>query len=251
RVGDLFTDNIVDQFAKAEGTLSTLFSGKDFGEDILGEVHPEIQVVVARQTFAADAPQPAIKLPAFAAVFRLKDPETVGPDFRRTYQSLIGFLNITGSMNGQPQLNLDIEKEDNYQIVSATYLLEKDASAGGLKIHYNFSPSIAFVGEHFVVSSTTALARQLAQTVGQGNQQNTDLNSTIKLDVRGVSDVLADNRAQLVAQNMLAEGNSKEEAERTIGDLLDLLGVAESATIDLGVGDNALRASLEIDYVTE
>ncbi len=251
RAGDLFTDNIVDQFAQAESTLSTLFSGKDFGEEILGEVHPEIQLVVTRQTFAADAPQPAIKLPAFAAVFRLKDSETVGPDFRRTYQSLIGFLNITGSMNGQPQLNLDIEKEDNYQIVSATYLVEKDASAGGLKIHYNFSPSVAFVGEHFIVSSTTALARELAQIIGKGEQQSTDLNSTIKLDVSGLGDILNDNRAQLVAQNMLSEGNGKEEAERTIGDLLDLLGAAERASLDLGVSEGTLRASLEIDYVAE
>ncbi|MEO8493759.1 MAG: DUF3352 domain-containing protein, partial [Planctomycetota bacterium] len=168
RAGDLFTDNIVDQFAKAESTLSTLFSGKDFGEDILGKVHPEIQFVVARQAFADGKPQPAIKLPAFAAIFRLKDPETVGPDFRRTYQSLIGFLNVTGSMNGQPQLDLDVEKGDTFQLVSATYIAEKDASFGGLKLHYNFSPSVAFAGEYFIVSSTTALARELAGVVGQG-----------------------------------------------------------------------------------
>jgi hypothetical protein len=164
---------------------------------------------------------------------------------------LIGFLNITGSMNGQPQLNLDIEKEDNYQIVSATYLVEKDASAGGLKIHYNFSPSIAFVGEHFIVSSTTALAREIAKAVGKGNQPSTDLNTTIKLDASGVSDILDDNRAQLVAQNMLSEGRSKEEAERTIGDLLDLLGAAESASIDLGVSEGTMRASLEVGYVAD
>jgi len=251
RAGDLFTDNIVDQFAKSESVLSTLFSGKDFGEDILGEVHPEIQLVVARQSYQDGAPQPAIKLPAFAAVFRLKDPETIRPEFRRTYQSLIGFLNITGSMNGQPQLNLDIEKEDAYQIVSATYLADKDASQGGLKIHYNFSPSIAFAGEYFVVSSTTALARELAASLGHGTTQNTDLNSTIKLDVSGLSAILDDNRAQLVAQNMLSEGHSKEEGERTIGDLLELLGAAESASIDLGTSDGTVRASLEIDYVAD
>jgi hypothetical protein len=251
RAGDLFTDNIVDQFAKADSTLSTLFSGKDFGEDILGEVHPEIQLVVTRQAYAEDAPKPAIKLPAFAAVFRLKNPETVGPDFRRTYQSLIGFLNITGAMNGQPQLNLDIEKEDNYQIVSATYLAEKDASDAGMKIHYNFSPSVAFVGEHFIVSSTTALARELAQAVGKGDRQASDLNTIVKLNASGIGDILADNRGQLVAQNMLAEGNSKEEAERAIGDLLGLLEAAESASFDLGTSAGTLRASIEIDYAAE
>jgi hypothetical protein len=251
RAGDLFKENVVDQFSQAESVLSTLFSGKDFGEEILGEVHPEIQLVVTRQTFEDNAPQPAIKLPAFAAVFRLKDPETVGPDFRRTYQSLIGFVNITGAMNGQPQLDLDMEKEDTYQLVSANYLPENDASPGGLKIHYNFSPSVAFAGEYFIVSSTSALAREIAASVGSGTQQNTDLNSTIKLNVSGVSAILADNRPQLVAQNMLSEGHSKEEAEREIGDLLELLEAAESASIDLGTSDGSLRASLEIEYVDD
>lgn len=241
RAGDLFEENVVDNFAQAESVLSTLFSGKDFGEEILGEVHPEIQLVVARQTYEEGTPQPAIKLPAFAAVFRLKDPETVGPDFRRTYQSLIGFVNITGAMNGQPQLDLDMEKEDTFQLVSASYLAEKDAGPGGLKIHYNFSPSVAFAGEYFIVSSTSALARELAALVGSSTQQNTDLNSTIKLNVSGVSAILADNRPQLVAQNMLSEGHSKEEAEREIGDLLELLAAAESASIDLATSDSTLR----------
>ena len=247
----VLVERSVDQLAQADSNLSTLFAGKDFGEEILGEVHPEIQVVVARQLFADKTPKPAIKLPAFAAVFRLKDPETVGPDFRRTYQSLIGFLNVIGAMNGQPQLDLDMDKEDNYQIVSANYLPEKDASPGGLKIHYNFSPSVAFVGEHFIVSSTKALARELAVAVSKENKPNSDVNSFVQVNVGGVSAILADNRGQLVAQNMLSEGHSKEEAERAIGDLFALLEAVEDASIDLAASEGTLRASLEIDYVAD
>lgn len=251
RAGDLFDDKVVDQLAQADSNLSTLFSGKDFGEEILGEVHPEIQLVVVRQAFADGVPKPAIKLPAFAAIFRLKDPDTVGPDFRRTYQSLIGFLNIIGSMNGQPQLDLDIEKEDAYQIVSATFLADKEASSGGLKIHYNFSPSVAFAGEHFIVSSTTALARELAGVVGKGNQPSSELNSIVALDVSGVSEILGDNRSTLVAQNMLSEGHSKEEADRSIDDLFALLAAIQDTSIELGNSGGILRTSIEIDYVAE
>ncbi len=251
RAGDLFTEKMVDQLAQSENVLSTLFSGKDFGEEILGEVHPDIQLVVARQSFKEGEPQPAIKLPAFAAVFRMKDPDTIQPEFRRTYQSLIGFLNITGAMNGQPQLDLDIEKEDAYQIISAAYLVDKDASPDGLKIQYNFSPSIAFAGEHFVVSSTTALAKELAEVVGEANLQNSAANTRVDLDVSAVSDILADNRTQLVAQNMLSEGHSKEEAEQSIGDLLELLATAENASLDLKTKDGALQLTLEIDYVDD
>lgn len=252
RAGDLFEDNIVDQFAQAESNLSTLFSGKDFAEEILGEVGPEIQLVVARQTYADDAPQPAIKIPGFAAIFKMKDPETITPEFRRIFQSLIGFLNIVGSMNGQPQLDLDIEKEDTFQLITSTYIVDKDAtSPAGLKINYNFSPSVAFAGEHFIVSSTTSLARELASVVSKTPLQASDSNTFAQLDVRAVSDILDDNRPQLVAQNMLSEGNTKEEAEQEIGDLLSLLDAAKDASFYLTNQDGILGASLEITYTDD
>ncbi len=36
--------------AQADSTLTTLFSGKDFAEDILGVIEPHLQLVVAKQT---------------------------------------------------------------------------------------------------------------------------------------------------------------------------------------------------------
>jgi len=248
RASELFEDNIVDQFAQAESNLSTLFSGKDFGEEILGELGPEIQLVVARQSYAADEPKPAIKLPSFAAIFRMKDPETITPEFRRIFQSLIGFLNIVGSMNGQPQLDLDIDKEDGFQVVSANYIIEKDAGPTGLKIHYNFSPSVAFAGENFIVSSTAGLARELAEEVGKKARGSSEFNSFLNVDVGGVSEILDDNRAQLVAQNMLSEGNTKAEAELEIGDLLSLLDAIKDVSLDLKIKEGVLRTTLEITY---
>ena len=136
-------------------------------------------------------------------------------------------------------------------MITANYLVEKDASSVGLKIHYNFSPSVAFAGEYFIVSSTAGLARELAMAVAKTPAQPSAANSTVALDIGGVSDALDDNRAQLVAQNMLTDGNTKAEAEKAIGDLLSLLAVARDARLDLIAGDGALRASLEISYIEE
>ena len=101
RSGDLITDRAVDELNEADSNLTNLFSGKDFGEDILGAMQPGIQLVVARQAFEERVPQPAVKLPAFALVMRLKDPAEMRPELRRTFQSLIGFLNVAGASNGQ------------------------------------------------------------------------------------------------------------------------------------------------------
>ena len=65
RAGDLFDDNMNEEFAKADAGLTTFFSGKDFGEDILGSFESPVGLVVTRQDFHDIMPQPAIKLPAF------------------------------------------------------------------------------------------------------------------------------------------------------------------------------------------
>ena len=65
-------------------------------------------------------------------------------------------------MNGQPQLDLDMEKAGDTQFVTSSYLPDPKAKdAKVVKINYNFSPSIAFAGKRFVVASTNALAHSL------------------------------------------------------------------------------------------
>ena len=250
RAGDLFNEKTNEELAKADNVLTTLFGGKDFGEDILGTLRPEIQVIVARQSFSQNQPTPAIKLPAFALVSDLKEPEKMQPELRRTFQSLIGFLNITGAMNGQPQLELDMEKSESLQLVTSRYLPDPKAKDPlGLKINYNFSPSIAFAGKRVVIASTQELARQLAvakasDTNSAGDNQVT--NTDVALRFSSLREVLEDNHGQLVAQNMLKEGQTKEEAELAIKTLLELVGWFDRATLRMGTTDQELRLTLDV-----
>ena len=239
---DLFDDNTNAELAKAESGISTLFSGHDFGQEILGAFDPQLRIVAARQTFAdGDYPVPAIKIPSFAMVVRLKDPEVMVGEFKRTFQSLIGFLNVAGAQNGQPQLDFNIEKSQERLMVTTSYAYEKrDKGTKQGKIHFNFSPSIGFVGEHMVIASTSALATELADLLSTGTQTNPAappsekvVNTLVNVDAHVLGDVLEDNRRQLVSQNMLEEGHSKEEAEKEIGVLLTLVGLFKDASIEL------------------
>jgi hypothetical protein len=250
RAGDLFNEQMNEELAKAESGLSTLFSGKDFGEDILGAFRPQGQIVVVRQLFAEGQPAPAIKLPAFALVAELKDPARMQPELRRTFQSLIGFLNVVGAMNGQPQLDLDMEKSDAMQLVTASYLADPNAKdPAGLKIYYNFSPSIAFAGKRFVVASTKGLAKALA-TANAADRPSPDaaqiVNTDAVLHFDGLREILADNRGQLVAQNILSQGHTKEEAEKAIGALLELVSWFDHLAFSLATTPSELRLSLDV-----
>jgi hypothetical protein len=249
RAGDLFDERMNEELTKADSGLTTLFGGKDFGEDILGAIKPELQLVIARQSFADAKSAPAIKLPAFGLVAELKDPAKMQPELRRTFQSMIGFLNIVGAMNGQPQLDLDMEKTDTAQFVTANYIADPTAKEGEpAKVNYNFSPSVAFVGGRFVIASTKALAHALA-TASPIDRTTTESDRVVNADglveLGPLRDILADNRQQLVTQNMLKEGHTKEEAERDVGVLLELIGWLDRMEFSMETTQNELRITLD------
>jgi hypothetical protein len=118
-----------------------------------------------------------------------------------------------------------------------------------LKINYNFSPSIAFAGSRFVVSSTKELAQTLA-TAKAADRPSPDstrvVNTDTVLHFDALRETLADNRGQLVAQNMLSEGRTKDEAEKAIGVLLELVGWFDRASLTLDTTHSELRLSLDI-----
>lgn len=252
--GDLFDENTNDQLTLADGQLTTLFSGKDFGEEILGALSPQTQIVVARQDFTGLAVKPEVKLPAFAGVFTLKAPEEMSDELRRIFQSLVGFLNVAGAQNGQPQLDINSERTEATQIVAASYVPSPDEKKSGKgRIQFNFSPTAVFVGDKFILSSTEPLARELAQRLsaptpepGAENTPSPAANTLAIADAQILADVLRDNRSQLVAQNMLEEGRTQEEAEQAIDGLLTLVGAAKSARLSLITAGDSLRLEAHI-----
>ncbi len=49
RAGDLFDEGMNEKLAQADSQLATLFSGKDFGEDILSAFAPQVQFLATRR----------------------------------------------------------------------------------------------------------------------------------------------------------------------------------------------------------
>ncbi|MEZ6137317.1 MAG: hypothetical protein R3C53_20710 [Pirellulaceae bacterium] len=252
RAGDLFNEKVNDELAQADNTLTTLFSGRDFGEEILGALQPEMRLVVERTTFAEGAPIPAIRLPGFALVTQLREPEVMRGELKRIFQSLIGFLNVAGAQNGQPQLDMNMETTDSGQFITAQYVPEVDRKHNAdAPIQFNFSPSLAFVNDHAILSSTIPLSKQLALQLAQPatttTRGATTANTLLEIDIHGIQAALQDNRGQLIAQNMLEKGHSRQEAEAEIDTLLAILPLFERLAMQLGFDEQAeLTIKLQI-----
>lgn len=248
RAGDLFNDQINEDFAKADAGLTTFFSGKDFGEDILSELKSPVGFVMARQDFHDVLPAPTIKVPAFGFVAEMKEPEKMTREMRRTFQNLIGFFSVIGAMQGFGQLEMDMEKmDDGVQFVTSRFIPEEDdEDSTEAPIVFNFTPTVGFSGDRFVVASTQRLAKQLtlAKPV---NPKYRNENTAANLQSSVLKQVLNDNREQLIAQNMLEEGNSRDEAVEQIELLLEVIGYFKNAKLDFGESDDHLKAEFSIE----
>ncbi|HUG20175.1 MAG TPA: hypothetical protein VMM56_14415 [Planctomycetaceae bacterium] len=246
---NLYVDKIDDGISQANANLSTLFGGKDFGEDILGSFQPGFRFVAARQTYAEDRPIPSIKVPSFAFVMEFKEEQTAAPAFRRMYQNLIGFLNIVGGMNGNPQMELETETIGDTKINSATFIPDDREDLAAASIHFNFSPTITNVGNLFVIASSRELAIDLAHDLNQSpSADRKTANTQIKVGLTVLTEILNDNRSHLVSQNMLSEGRSREEAEQQIGLLLEGLSLLNDFQFRLNLSESDASIGVELRF---
>lgn len=248
RAGDLFDERMNDELAKADANLTTFFAGKDFGEDVLGSFGPAMQILVNRQSFDDLLPKPALKLPSFALAGHLEKAEETQTELRRTFQSLVGFLNVIGAMEGNPQLDQDIDIYRDNKIYTASFIPEPDEKdSERARIQFNFSPTLAFAQDRFFIASTKQMAKDLVDaTYNEQTTRGESSNTTIKLNAKALGEALADNREQLIAQNMIKKGQTREESAREIGLLLEVLGLFEGMSFDVKTTGGELKLELAI-----
>jgi hypothetical protein len=246
RAGDLFSEQINDRMAEAESNLGTIFAGRDFGEEVLGAIEPEMLLLAARQDFTRITPAPAIRLPSFALLLTLKDPDTMRPELRRIFQSVVGFGNIVGAQQGQPQLELDMQKLENAELITARYLAPKPSAtttAAPIPIVYNFSPTIAFQGNRVILASSTQLAEALLKAPAKASPK---ANAAADLSIPVLRQVFNDNRDTIVSGNMLSKGQTREEADAEFDLFLQLLSWFSGATASLTPAADSLQLKLNL-----
>jgi len=244
---DLFDERVNAKMAEAESGLATFFGGRNFRDEILGNLQPGLQLVVARQQFPQAGVTPAIKLPAAAVVLRLKKPAETARVFKITFQSLIGFVNITGGMKGLPPLDLNSEKVGGALIIGTEYVPpDKIESRNEAGIHFNASPTAVFIGDRFILSSARPLAVELAEQVQSESPAAADINTNLLVNVTATHTALTDNREPLIARNMLDRGHDRGAAEREIDGLLRALADVDQSSVQLTSDGQRLRLSVEI-----
>lgn len=233
-----------------ENMMGIYFSGLDLTEQVLGETKPEIRLVVASQKYDPALGTPAVQLPAFAAVLRLRHPQTFGDVAEEAWQKALGMYNFTSGQKAQPGLVIDRVPLGDTKLTVAAFRPPAGPDKTGINSRYNFRPTLAHPDEYLILSSTDGLAKDVIDALKKESahppKANHASHSLLEIDGAGLQAILATDREPLVQKNMVDKGHSHEEAEGEVGLLLTILDAVKQARLNLGYENGHAEADVSL-----
>jgi hypothetical protein len=232
--------------------MGIFFSGRDFTEEVLGQLDPEIRIVVAQQRYDAAIGTPTLQIPAFAAIFRLKDPKKFSEVAEEAWQKALGLYNITSGQKAQPGLIIDRPTHGDTHFTAAHFSAAAEKDRKNLDARFNVRPCLAQWGDYLIMSSAEGLTRDLLDALkSQAAQPAKALAQThtlVEIDVAQIASALAVNRDTLIRLNMVDKGASREQAETNIDSIIIAVKLLTQTALELGIRDGQPRATLKVKH---
>jgi hypothetical protein len=234
-----------------ENMMGIFFSGRDLTAEVLAETQPEVRLVVAQQQYDPEIGTPQVQLPAFAAVFRLRDPEGFREVAEEAWHKALGLINFTRGQQGLPGLIIDRPTYRDTKYTAAHFATADAQDKTSLATHFNFRPTLAMLDDYLIFSSAEGLARDLIDAVRQQGQKLTEplanTHSLVQVDGARLASLLQANRENMVRQNMIEEGHSKEQAETEIDVLLTIARHIGQLNLTVGSQQGQPQAELKVE----
>ncbi len=250
---DLFSPEVAQNLAQFDTLAGQFFGGREFGADVLGPLAPHWRLVISQQDFDTMKPPPDVKLPGFAIVAEIDDPEgDFAQKLKTAYQTFVGLSNIDATQKKAAPLELGSEEVEGITLATARYVLPQGAAAENMmpQRRYNFSPSAAQVGKYFILSSSRGLGRALIKELRRNKaaaSPNAASGSTFAVEADGsqLARILELNRDRLAMQTMLEQGQTKEKAQAQVDGLLALVRYLGHGRLSVNDGPGASRLELK------
>jgi hypothetical protein len=234
-----------------ENMMGIFFSGRDLTDEVLAETGPEIRVLVAQQNYDEKIGTPKTQIPAFAAILRMKDPEKFSIVMEEAWQKAVGLVNFTRGQNAEPGLIIDRPTHADTPFTVARFAPPKVEERSDADIRFNFNPALAMPDSYLILSSTEGLARDLIDALKKETSETLagiqQVHSLAEVDGANLASILQANREPLVRNNMIEEGNSRDQAETAIDTLLAIVSHLGQTKFEIRNDSGAAQASFVIE----
>ncbi|MFI5403923.1 MAG: hypothetical protein ACHQ1G_13375, partial [Planctomycetota bacterium] len=247
---ELVSEREIPKLVEFETNFGNLTGGMDFVEQFLPALGDEMSFLATRRTWAEGKPAPAIRLPQMAFLFPVRASEDLALKLEIAFHTGIGIINATQGMAGQSFRPPVSENYKDVLIVHARYLPASEGeieASNGLPIRFNFEPTAALVGDHYVIATAPGIVKQLVDGRGGSTPAGANVNSGLWLMPAEARRGLAENREGLVANTMLEKGDDRPTAEKKIDLLLDLSRYVRAFSMTAEEGGGVYALALEFD----
>ena len=234
-----------------ENMMGIFFSGRDLTNEVLAETRPEIRFVVAEQEYDPEIGTPMTKLPAFAAILRLRNPEDFDEVVEEAWQKAIGLINFTRGQQAMPGLIIDRPIHAQTKLTLAYFSTAGIEDKTKLDQRFNIRPTLAMPGGYVIFSSTDGLARDLVDALNwefkQAGKPLAQTHSLLEIEGCQLASILQANRQALVRGDMVKKGNTQEQAEAGIDMLIALARFVKHVELGIGMNESLTQARLKIN----
>jgi hypothetical protein len=197
----------VNDFDKNSGRFLV---GNRFSQ-LLAQVGPHQRFVAANQHQTGYNAQPTQRIPAFALVVDMREPEKLGKSMEAVLRGA-AFLAST-----QVKLKLVEEQHGNYKIIGYRFAEDVNLKSDAGYVRLNYSPCFVTVGDQFVASSTLELCHELVDLLQREMKDLSPENDKQFMAAKARYNVLEKRIEQIIAQ--LAKPKDVKERSQRIAEL--------------------------------
>jgi hypothetical protein len=227
---DLFNDKQVKTFEDFDKKSALFLLGNRFSQ-VVTKIGTRHRFVAVNQPEFGYPNKPDQPIPAFALILEMRD-----PSLAKSAEAMVrGVALLAGT---QIKLKLTEEKQDEVNILGYRFLEGSKIKINSRNFLNNFSPCMAVVGDQMVACSTLELCHEIVsllqkESVDPG-RRGPGASVYTKLYPQGGAQALEAARDQLVAQTILNQAVSPDDAGRQVQMLIDWvrhLGPLEAISI--------------------
>ncbi len=223
----LFNDKQLKGLEEFNKNSGVFLAGTQFSK-LLTQAGAQHRLVVANSAKSSYKTVPAQRIPAFAAVIDMREPDA----FARSMEAILRAAALLGTT--QVKLKLVEEKHGARTLVGYRFAEDVPSKGDVNQIRFNFSPCFVRVHKYFLVSSTLELGHELIDLLEQEAKEPPAKASAAsersRLYASGGAELLRDNEDVIIAQTILGQAlapPAAKEQVRTLIDLVRRLGVVQ------------------------
>jgi len=231
----IFNEKQVQELDKVEKESGKFLGGVKLGT-LLNQMGSHQRVVFATPEKPPYKTVPATKIPAFAVVLDMRDPQ-----FAKSMNFILRGVALIGSVASSGMKMVE-EEYGGSKMVCYYFQEGKPFANDPNGIRFNFSPCFAPVGDQLMMSSTVELGKNLIDEIQRGSKDTAQpATMRTRLYAGGAAQALRSTEDQVMTQLILTQALPPGAAREEVRKIIALVERAGSLGFEINYGQNDFR----------